>query len=126
MASAVNDATREVGAALGIALMGSVFGSIYRSSLTADLDRLPDAAAEAVRDSPVLDLHVAERLGPQAAVLADDVREAFMSGMSAAVVAVAVVTGAAVCYLGAGKAPQTSGQPLTGNAQAPSRSEEHA
>ncbi|WP_231975997.1 MFS transporter [Streptomyces sp. 3214.6] len=114
VASAVNDATREVGAAIGIALMGSVFGSAYRSALTVNLDQLPDAA-EAVRGSPVAGLQVAERLGPQGAALADDVRDAFMSGMSAAVVAVAVVTGAAVCYLATGRTPRTSSQAAPGS-----------
>ncbi|MEU3839070.1 MFS transporter [Streptomyces sp. NPDC028635] len=113
VASAANDATREVGAALGVALMGSVFGSHYRSSLTVDLGRLPATAADAVRRSPVGGLYVAQRLGPRGAALADDVRNAFMSGMSAAVVAVAVVTAAALCYLAAAPRRGTSRRPAS-------------
>ncbi|MER7516710.1 MFS transporter [Streptomyces sp. NPDC126499] len=110
VASAANDATREIGAALGVALMGSVFGNRYRSSLTLDPGGLPEAATDAVRRSPVGGLYVADRLGPRGAALAEDVRNAFMSGMSASVLAVAVVTAAAVCALaGSGRRRKPGG-----------------
>ncbi|OPX11414.1 MFS transporter, partial [Gordonia sp. i37] len=50
VASAMNDTTREVGSAIGIAVMGSVFSSQYSEHLP-DLSRLPEPAATAVRDS---------------------------------------------------------------------------
>ncbi|MFR0359291.1 MFS transporter [Streptomyces sediminimaris] len=98
VASAMNDVTREVGAAVGVALMGSVFGSHYRSALP-DVSRLPAVAADAVRDSPAGGLYVAERAGPEGAVLASAVKGAFMAGMSAALSTVAVVLAVAVCCL---------------------------
>ncbi len=98
VASAMNDVTREVGAAIGIALMGSVFGSRYRLALP-DVSRLPPAAADAVRHSPVGGLYVADRLGPGGAALAAAVKDAFMNGMSAALGTVAVVIALAVCCL---------------------------
>ncbi len=103
VASAANDATREVGAALGVALMGSVFGSRYRSSLTLDLGGLPGSRG---RGRTPLSSRRAVRGEPPrtaGAALADDVRNAFMTGMSAAVIAVAVVTAVAVCSLGTGR-----------------------
>ncbi|MGW4562047.1 MFS transporter [Streptomyces sp. NPDC004561] len=99
VASAVNDVTREVGAAVGIALMGSVFGNRYRASLPEAVSRLPQDAAEAVRHSPAGGIHVAVHAGPQGAALATGVREAFMSGMSAALLAAAVVVAVAACSL---------------------------
>lgn len=39
--SAVNDVTREVGGALGIAVMGSVVSALYRSDVASTADRLP-------------------------------------------------------------------------------------
>ena len=99
VASAVNDATREVGAAIGIALMGSVFGSHYRSSLPDGVTRLPAAAGDAVRRSPAAGLYVADHIGPQGAILAKGVKDAFMDGMSAALGTVAVVVTVAACYL---------------------------
>jgi EmrB/QacA subfamily drug resistance transporter len=110
VASAMNDVTREVGAAVGIALMGSVFGSRYRLALP-DLTRLPPAAADAVRHSPVGGLHVADRLGPGAgAALAGAVKDAFMKGMSSALVTVAVVIAVTVCFLLRVRGNSTSGR----------------
>ncbi|GEE01761.1 MFS transporter [Gordonia spumicola] len=91
VASAMNDTTREVGSAVGIAVMGGVFSSQYASHLP-DLARLPAQAAEAVRDSAAAGLVAAERIGgPAGAQLGAGVREAFIDGMSAALITVAVV-----------------------------------
>jgi hypothetical protein len=61
VASAVNDTTREVGAAVGIALLGSLMSSGYRRSVGDAFDALPPAAAEAARDSVGAALHVAQQ-----------------------------------------------------------------
>lgn len=88
VASAVNDATREVGSAVGIALMGSVFGRVYSDELP-DLSALPAQARHAVEDSPAAGLHVAEQLGaPQAAQLVSSVQNAFMDGLSASLLVI--------------------------------------
>ncbi|BDH56664.1 hypothetical protein MTP03_16030 [Tsukamurella sp. PLM1] len=89
IASAVNDTTREVGSAIGIALMGAVFTSRYTASLP-DLSRLPAEAAKAVTDSAAAGLEVAARMGPSGAELTHSVRTAFMSGLSAALIAVVI------------------------------------
>jgi MFS family permease len=99
VASAVNDVTREMGAAVGIALMGSLFSSGYRHALPAVVGRLPAAAAVAVRDSPAAGLHVAGRIGAPGPALAADVKAAFMSGMSAALGTVAIVVACAIGFL---------------------------
>ncbi|MGV0039979.1 MFS transporter [Mycobacterium colombiense] len=91
VASAVNDTTREIGSAVGIALMGSIFSSHYRSSLPATVDALPRQAAETVRHSAAGGLAVSERLGPQGAALADAVDRAFIDGLSASLVAIAFI-----------------------------------
>lgn len=52
--SAVNDLTREVGGALGIALGGSVVATVYRGRMTDFVNNRPEipvGAAEAIRDS---------------------------------------------------------------------------
>jgi len=95
VASAMNDTTREVGSAVGIALMGSIYGSHYRSSLPASVNGLPADAAESVRHSAAAGLYVADRLGAQGAALADGVKSAFMDGLSASLVAVCLVVLAA-------------------------------
>ncbi|NEB03482.1 MFS transporter [Streptomyces sp. SID13726] len=109
VASAMNDTTREVGSAVGIALMGSIYGSHYRDSLPASVDRLPADAAEAVRHSAAAGLQVGDRLGAQGAALTQGVRTAFMDGLSASLVAVCVIVLAAAvgALLRAPKNPPT-------------------
>ncbi|MDH6502508.1 MFS family permease [Streptomyces sp. SAI-149] len=110
VASAMNDTTREVGSAVGIALMGSIYGSHYRSNLPDSLDQLPAEAADAARDSAAAGLHVADQLGAQGAALADGVKAAFMDGLSASLIAVSIIVLAAAigCLLRAPKTPPTS------------------
>ncbi len=110
VASAMNDTTREVGSAIGIALMGSIFGSHYRSSLPDSLGQLPPDAAEAVRHSAAGGLHVADQAGHQGPALAAAVKNAFMDGLSASLIAVTLVVMAAAlgCLLRAPKTPPTS------------------
>ena len=85
VASAVNDTTREVGAAVGIALLGSLLTSGYRDSIGNSFDMLPPQAAEAARDSMGAALHVAasapEALQPGLMAVA---RAAFADGYSLA------------------------------------------
>lgn len=99
VASAVNDATREIGSAVGIAVMGSTFTSHYREHLPADVGRLCSGAATAVQHSAASGLAVAARLGPLGAPLARAVRGAFIEGLAASLTAAAVVlfVTAAVC-----------------------------
>jgi EmrB/QacA subfamily drug resistance transporter len=49
--SAVNDTTREVGGAVGIAVVGSVLASVYRSGLDEATALLPPGMADAARDN---------------------------------------------------------------------------
>ncbi|MDP8938394.1 MAG: MFS transporter [Actinomycetota bacterium] len=96
--SAVNDTTREVGGALGIAVLGSIGSAAYRSAV--DLDGLslpPDvrrAAAESVGAATV----IADRL-PGGAELAARAGEAFTHAFNVATgvaAALALVTAAVV------------------------------
>lgn len=48
--SAVNDTTREVGGAVGIAVFGSILGSVYRSGIASALAALPPEASQ-VKDA---------------------------------------------------------------------------
>lgn len=109
VASAMNDATREVGSAIGIALMGSVYASHYKSNLPA-LDQLPPDAAHAVQSSAAAGLQVATQLGPQGQSLAAAVESAFLDGLSASLIVVACAV--AVAALGAlFRAPHTQQTP---------------
>jgi len=81
VASAVNDTTREIGTALGIALMGSMFNTGYRQAIDGDLGGLPEGVADQAREAPGLALHVAGTLGDRGDALASAATDAFASGM---------------------------------------------
>ena len=94
--SAVNDATRELGGALGVAVIGSVFNSAYLSRLTASpVHALPAPAFAAARSSVAAAL-VIVRQAPDSTHLVQGVITSFMSGLHFACVIAAVV-----CWAGA-------------------------
>lgn len=73
--SAMNDLARELGGALGIAVLGSVLQSVYRDHLA--LPGASPALAGQARESAALALH----LGPS---VADSARSAFLDGFATA------------------------------------------
>ncbi|MBH99945.1 MAG: MFS transporter [Acidimicrobiaceae bacterium] len=83
VASAVNDTTREVGAAVGIALLGSLLSLGYRGGVGDAFSTLGPEGAEAARDSVGAALHLAS-LTPEdvGGNLANRARDAFASGFS--------------------------------------------
>lgn len=94
--SAVNDTTRELGGTLGVAVIGSVFSSVYIGSLDDNvlIGALPAEAREATEESVAAAGQIAPQLGPQAADYLDAVNEAFLSGLSVACTVVAGVVAA--------------------------------
>ncbi len=100
VASAVNDATREIGTAVGIALLGSVYGSGYEDSIDGALTGQPAEAARAVSESAAAGLHVAGQLGGTAGAQLDHVvRVAFMDGLTTSLTVGAAVLAATVAVL---------------------------
>jgi EmrB/QacA subfamily drug resistance transporter len=91
VASAMNDTTREVGSAIGIAVMGSVYGSHYRQALPAPSPGTPARAVDAIRSSAAAGLEVAKKAGPLRDQITHTVRIAFMHGLSASLQAIAVI-----------------------------------
>jgi MFS family permease len=98
VASAVNDTTREIGTALGIAIMGSTFDAGYRHALTGHLLGVPVGALGAARQSPAVALQVAARIGRGGDVLVRVTQNAFSSGMHLAMLLGAVLLGAIALY----------------------------
>ncbi len=93
VASAVNDTTREVGGSIGIALLGTLLATGYRSGLGSAADALPGEAGELARDGLGGALQVAGQLPAGAAdALVESARAAFLDGTSLAF-GVAVVLG---------------------------------
>ena len=99
--SAVNDTTREVGGAVGIAVIGSIVTSIYRSHVGAALGSLPPELADIARRNPGAAIDVASQVpDPTAsAALRGAVQQSFVDGMHIGLrisAALAVLAGIAV------------------------------
>jgi EmrB/QacA subfamily drug resistance transporter len=98
--SAVNDTTREVGGAIGIAAIGSVLTSVYRGHVGPALQVLPPELADLANDNVGKALGVARQaaqvIGPDSsAALAGDVQQAFVDGMHVALRVGAVIAAVA-------------------------------
>ena len=100
--SAVNDTTRELGGALGIAILGSIVSSAYRSNV--DVSQLPPEAAAAAEESVGAALGVSQSLDPSAAgALVERAGVAFTDAVNVAMAVsavISVIAGAIVLYAG--------------------------
>jgi EmrB/QacA subfamily drug resistance transporter len=97
--SAVNDTAREVGAALGVAVLGSIMSSTYRPRVSDAIAGrgVPADVGEAITDQIGAAMSVAERLGgAPGQALADVASTGFADGMGRA-----FLVGAAALLLGA-------------------------
>ncbi len=84
--SAVNDTTREVGGTLGVAIVGSVFASLYGPRLADALAGLPipAEALDAAKESVAAAFVVASQAPPEGRGLIESAaRDAFVDGLSA-------------------------------------------
>ncbi len=111
--SAVNDTTRELGGALGIAILGSIVASGYRTEF--DASGLP-AEVEAVADESIGGaIGVARQIGGiEGAELIERAGVAFTNAINTAFyvsAAIAVVVGVVVLAAGRRSAPATSENP---------------
>ncbi|MGX6509409.1 MFS transporter [Rhodococcus sp. SJ-2] len=91
VASAVNDATREIGAAIGVAAAGSVLAAAYGNRIAPTAETIPEPARGAVEDSLAAALQVAEKAGTQGEQLATLAKDAFLEGMQHASFALAAI-----------------------------------
>jgi hypothetical protein len=109
--SAVNDTTREVGGALGIAILGSIANSTYRSNIDEQaIGALPGPAADIAEESIGGALQVAAQ-APSAELgtrLVDTAQDAFVTATSTTFIysaALAALAGVAVFVTGRGYRP---------------------
>ncbi len=97
VASAVNDTARELGSALGIAILGSALNQAYRDGMADAVGSLPEQAREAALSSiAFISSPQIEAAGPAARPVVEAARQAFVDGVH-----VALVVAAAVALLGA-------------------------
>ena len=99
--SAVNDATREIGGALGVAVLGSLFAGTYAAHVARGLSDLPAAAAEAAGESLAGAAATAQAVGGEAgAMILAVARQSFVDGMTVtAVIGVGfAIAGAVIAF----------------------------
>lgn len=89
--SAVNDTTREVGGALGIAVLGSIGSAVYRSSFDTDGLQVPQPVAEAAHESIGAAATLADSLPGGATELAARAGAAFTQAFNVTSTAAAVL-----------------------------------
>lgn len=91
VASAVNDTTRELGGALGIAVAGSVLAAGYTHSLVTNVATLPPQIRQAALGSLAQALTIADHLGPAGADLKLHAKSAFIHAMDSSLLVLGIV-----------------------------------
>ncbi|CAM5250384.1 MFS transporter OS=Streptomyces cyaneofuscatus OX=66883 GN=G3I52_06065 PE=4 SV=1 [Streptomyces cyaneofuscatus] len=114
--SAINNTFRQVGGALGIAVLGSVLSTVYRGDIEGHLGAVPAGARAVAGESIEATLGVAEKLGPVAGKpLVAAAHDAFISAMhvtALGLVAVALIGALVVGLYLPGRARAGTGEPV--------------
>ncbi len=100
VASAVNDTSREMGGALGIAVAGSILAGRYSHELAPKLTAFPAPVRGPATDSLAKAGEVSARLGPQGRQLADLSKAAFLTALHASTITMAVIVALAAVVIG--------------------------
>ncbi|MEV6010282.1 MFS transporter [Streptomyces sp. NPDC051976] len=93
--SAVNNTFRQVGGALGVAVLGSLLSTVYRHGVQDHLGTLPPAARHSAGESIEATLGIAEKLGPKGQPLIQPANDAFIHAMH-----LTAIGSAAVAFVG--------------------------
>lgn len=125
VASALNDLTRELGAALGIALLGGLLVAGYQNAIAGRLPGVPEEFAATAREGIANATAISQNAGDYAEQVLTAANEAFVMGWQQAMwvgVAVMTILVAFVFFRGPNKAP-THANPMNEtdeHAQSPS------
>ncbi|MFT4147762.1 MAG: MFS transporter [Micrococcaceae bacterium] len=92
MGSAMNDTTRELGGALGVAILGSIISSAYKTNIHPHLAALPEQARTAIEGSLAAGLHVFGQMGPAGASLVDTAKTAWMDAFQTSSLVAAAIS----------------------------------
>jgi Na+/melibiose symporter-like transporter len=79
--SAVNNTIRQIGGALGVAVLGSVLSQVYRGEISGQLGVLPAGARDAAAESVAATYTAAERAGAAGSALIGPANDAFITSM---------------------------------------------
>ncbi|MCF3134238.1 MFS transporter [Streptomyces olivochromogenes] len=95
-ASALSNTFRQVGGALGIAVLGSVLSTSYRTGIEGNLGQLPAGLRDTAGESIEATLGIAEKLGPRGDALVGSANDAFLHAMH-----ITALCGTGVALIGA-------------------------
>jgi EmrB/QacA subfamily drug resistance transporter len=109
VASSLNDTVREMGGAVGIALIGSVLNAAYQSNVEPATAGLPPEVAHPVTEGIGGALAAAGQMGPDGATLIDAARQSFVDAMMPALLLAAAVCAAAALFT-AIRGPKTAAE----------------
>lgn len=99
VASALNDTVRELGGAIGIALLGSIVSSGYRSSITSATEGLPPELAHRVEEGIGGAFSAAAELGADAPAVIAAAQNALVDGWQVSMWVGAALAGCVFVYL---------------------------
>jgi EmrB/QacA subfamily drug resistance transporter len=118
--SAMNDLLRQLGGAMGVAVIGSVINTVYRDRMTDAVSGLPPAAAGAAHDSVGAAVAIGNQVGgPAGQALAGVARAGFVDALGAAALlaaGVAVVTAVFVARVMPARAPEAEPEGMSPSA----------
>jgi EmrB/QacA subfamily drug resistance transporter len=120
--SAMNDTTRQVGGALGVAVLGSILAASYGAAIQPTLRGAPPQVAQTAGDSIGAAATIAAQLGPQGSGLLEAARSAFIQGMGDALqvgAGVAAVAALLVLLFLPARATGTMNEPRRGRRRDP-------
>ena len=119
--SAMNDVSRQVGGAFGVAVIGSIVNTVYASRMEGAVAGLPSQAAEAAQDSVGAAVGIAQGLPGQAGeALAAAAKSAFSEAFG-----IGVLFGSAIALIGAAMVMRfmpARGEPIREQSQEPGES----
>ncbi|MCV7279233.1 MFS transporter [Mycolicibacterium flavescens] len=101
VASAINDTTRELGAAVGMAVAGSVLADRYTSKVSTALADLPPPLGQQVADGFGKAVAIAESMGPGGLPILEASQQAFLSGLHSSTAVLAVLSASAALAVAA-------------------------
>lgn len=91
MGSAMNDTTRELGGALGVAVLGAILSATYEKEIRETASQFVGPIKDGLESSLAVALRVTEQLGEAGVTVADKAMNAFMAGISSAAIVAAII-----------------------------------
>lgn len=91
MGSAMNDTTRQLGGALGVAILGAIISATYTKTIAPSVQSFPEQIRNGVESSIAVALKIADKLGPATGDVVNQAKTAFTTGFTTAAFVGAII-----------------------------------